>query len=268
VLEIDRRLRLAPMEVIEVVVEADSAYTQWLREVNASISLRDRYRVIQSFQPSARGGLVNSPFALVSESPLIQRLMLGLSRRPVDDLIASIRPGTAGGGIDPMDGGAAPGIEQDVSLQAAIIATVSRTIEPLPDLALSDQDKRRLVAAWIERYEASDELARALMVLKLPHAGQMVEMEPFDRMVLESVVGESLASPSANPALLVAAMLTRVRDAESPVFEVAAQSGDARVRRLAASLSDRLANGRPTFANALPGTAGLASPSAMPGAGP
>lgn len=271
VLEVDRRLRLAPMEELDVVVEADSAYTQWLREVNASISLRDRYRVIQSFQPSPRGGLVNSPFALVSESPLIQRIMLGLSRRPFEDLIAAVRPG-GGLPVDPMDDGpdvfATDGVDRDVSLRAVITATVSRTIEPLPDLVLSADQRRALAAAWIERYAASTELERALMVLKLPHARQVSEMQAFDTMVIESVVGESLTGPSKDPALLVAAMLTRVRDADSPLFEVAAQAEDGRVRRLARRLAERLADGRPTFAKAGPGTAGLASPSALPGAGP
>lgn len=266
VLEVDRRLRLASMEVLDVVVEADSAYTQWLREVNASISLRDRYRVIQSFQPSPRGGLVNSPFALVSESPLIQRVMLGLSRRSAEELIAAVRPAGAAGAATGQPGPVGAG--ERVSLRSAIIATIARTIEPTPDLALSPDERRRLAEAWIERYAASSESERALILLKLPHAGQVGAMAAFDKMVVESVVGESLASPSKNPAVLVAAMLTRVREADSPIFEIGAQSEDARVRRLAARLAERLADGRPSFAKAGPGAAGLASPSALPGAGP
>jgi tetratricopeptide (TPR) repeat protein len=96
VLELDRRLRLEPLQELDVVVGADSAYTGWLREVNAHISMRDRYRVVQSFQPSPRGGLINAPLALVSESPIVQRVTLGLAREDAGAIEAAVRSGGSG----------------------------------------------------------------------------------------------------------------------------------------------------------------------------
>lgn len=243
VLEMDQRLRLNPREEIEVVVDADSPYTEWLREVNAQISLRDRYRVIQSFQPSPRGGLVNAPLALVTESGIVQRVMLELARAPVDEIIARVSSD------DPAD------------LRAALIATVSRTIEPADDLAIKPADRSRLAAAWSARFTDASVHERALMVLALPHAGQVPEMGGFDDVVLQSVVADGLARAKSDPGLLVATMLTRVRTPDSPVLEMALQSDEPSIRRMGQRLADRLAAGRPSFATAKPGVAGLASPS-------
>lgn len=249
VLELDQRLRLNPREEIEVTVDADSPYTQWLREVNAQVSLRDRYRVIQSFQPSPRGGLVNAPLALVTESGIVQRVMLDLSRAPFEDLLEAVRRD------DPAD------------LRNALIATVARTVQPAEDLRLSTSQLEELARAWSDRFTAAGPQERSLMVLKLPHGLQVPEMSAFDRTVLETVVADGLARADSDTPLLVAAMLTRVRTPESPVFELAARSEEPGVRRMAERLAARLREGRPSFARARPGVAGLASPSNTPPVG-
>jgi len=243
VLEMDQRLRLNPREEIEVTVDADAPYTQWLREVNAHVSLRDRYRVIQSFQPGPRGGLVNAPLALVTESGIVQRVMLDLSRAPFEDLLDSVSSG------DPAD------------LRAALIATVARTIQPAEDLRLTKDQLGSLARAWSDRFAGATVAERSLMALKLPHAAQVPEMSAFDETVVETVVADGLARAKSDSGLLVATLLTRVRSPDSPVFELAAQSEDGAVRRMGERLSARLAEGRPSFSRARPGVAGLASPS-------
>lgn len=249
VLEMDRRLRLEPLGELDVVVDADSAYTQWLREVNATISMRDRYRVIQSFQPGRQGGLINAPLALVTESPIVQRVVLTLARQGVEEITAAIASGDSD------------------DLRRALLATVARTIEPVADLSLSPDERGRLARAWSERFMTADDAERAFMLLKLPHAGQVPEMAAFDTVAVETVVGDAVSSARVDGGLLLATLTTRVRDAESPVFELAAQSEDPRVRRIAGHLAQRLRDGRPSFATAGPGAAGLGSPVNTPPAG-
>lgn len=249
VLELDRRLRLEPLAELRVVIEPDSAYTSWLREVNAFISLRDRYRVIQSFVPSARGGLINAPLALVTESPIVQRVTLELAREPVEGLIERAKSD------DPDD------------LRAALVATMARTIDPPDGLELTGEQRRALADAWAERFVASDDAERAYILLKLPHAGQSPEFERFDRVALETFVADSVRRAGVDTRVLIAAMLTRVREPDSPVFELAAMDGDQRLNRLASLARGRLRAGRPSFATAGPGASGLAPPgeSADPG---
>src|SRR5690606_8900232 len=109
---------------------------------------------------------------------------------------------------------------------------------------------------------------RALMLLKLPHAGQSPEFEPFDELAVESLVAGSLADARVDTGVLLATLMTRVRDPNSPAFELAAQSEDRRVRRLGRRLAERLHERRPSFATAGPGAGGLAPPPDSLGAGP
>ncbi|MCC5823175.1 MAG: hypothetical protein LAT64_09770 [Phycisphaerales bacterium] len=242
VLEMDRRLRLEPLEEIRVATDADSAYTEWLREINASISLRDRYRVIQSFQPARRGGLINSPLALVTESPIVQRVTLGLAREPVDVILDAIRS------------------DNPAQIPAAVVATMARTIDPLDDLELSSSDRRRLADAWAERFGSANDAERAFMLFRLPHAGQVPEFEVFDRVSVETFVAESVEREHVDTPVLLAAMMTRVREVDSPVFDLAELTRDRRVHRMAELVRERLRAGRPSFATAGPGAGGLAPP--------
>lgn len=243
VLEFDRRLRLEPLQDLEVEIEADSAYTSWLREVNAHVSLRDRYRVVQSFQPSPRGGLINAPLALVTESSIIQRLVLELAREGVERIESTIASGEPAG------------------LRPAIVATMSRMIAPAQGLALTDAEQRRLASAWTARFADSSQDERALMLLKLPHGRQVPAMLAFDEAVIDTVLEEAARRGGAvDGGVLIAAMMTRVTDPENAVFGLAGQSDDPRIRRLADRLRARLIDGRPTFANAGPGVGGLAPP--------
>lgn len=242
VIDLNRRLRLEPLEELEALVEADSAYTDWLRDVNAQTSLRDRYRVLQSFRPGPRGGLVNGPLALVNESNILQRTMLPLSRAPAEEIEAAIAS------EDPRD------------LRGALVATLSRCIEPSEDLELSADERTRLARAWVARFSEGTDDERALILLELPHAGQVAEMEAFDTAAVRTVVADALERAKAPETVTAALLLTRVRDPESPVFELAAQSGDARLRALGRELAQRLEEGRPSMATAGPGVAAFSPP--------
>jgi len=245
VLELDRRLRLEPLQELDVVVEADSAYTSWLREVNAHVSMRDRYRVVQSFQLSPRGGLINAPLALVSESPMVQRITLGLARGEVGAIEAAIRSDDPG------------------EMRSAMIATVARTIQPGAGLELEGSQRAALARAWAERFESAGTAERTLMLLRLPHARQVPEMAAFDMAAVDAVLADAAGrepEDAVDAGLLAATLLTRINDPENAVFALAARSEDQRMRRLGDRLRARLVAGDPTFANAQPGASGLAPP--------
>ncbi len=246
VLELDRRLRLEPLQELDVVVEADSPYTSWLREVNAHVSLRDRYRVVQSFQPSPRGGLINAPLALVSESGIVQRVTLELVREDADGIERAVRSD------DPED------------LRSALIATVARTIQPGPGLQLEASQRASLARAWADRFAGAGVSERMLMLLRLPHARQVPEMRAFDIAVVDTVLADAAREGSIDTGLLAATLLTRIHDPENAMFELAARSEDPRMRGLGARLRSRLMAGEPTFATARPGVEGLAPPGTGP----
>jgi len=243
VIDLDRRLRLRPLEEIEVSFDPDAAYSRWLRVANAHVTQRDRYRAIQSFQLGPKGGLINGPLGLIAESRIVQRPAaesLGLDFEGLIDLIGSEDPAT---------------------LRPAIIASVTRLMQEHASIALDKPQRQRLAAAWLERFARSSEEERALILLWLPHGAQVPEMEVFDSGVIEII---RLASEDGQPAgdpVLAAAMLTRVRTPDSPVFELAAASESARVRSMAVLLSDRARAMGTGYATAGPGVGALAPPS-------
>ncbi|MEM9372368.1 MAG: hypothetical protein AAGA55_01875 [Planctomycetota bacterium] len=234
VIDLDRRLRMEPLEEIDVTLPGDSAYGAWLRMVNAHISQRDRYRAVQSFQPAPLGGLGPGPFGLIGETAIVQQNALGLARVPVEELIAVITSGDA------------------ARLRAAAIATLSRFYQQGSDLALDTDERRDVVAAWQGRFASLTDAERACVLLILPHAMQSPSFEPFDQAVIETVVGEGLAG-GGDPGLLAAIALTRVRDPESPLFEVMRNASNEHVRLLGASVSERLGSLRPAWSLVGPG---------------
>jgi hypothetical protein len=242
VLDLDQRLRLEPLTDLVAVVRADSAYTDWLRDVNAEVSMRDRYRVVQSFQPGPKGGLVSGPLSLVTESGIVQRVMLPLARGSVDEIVAAM-----------------PSAEPD-DFRSAAVATLARMVEPVDGLDLNAAEKSRLAQAWSERFATATDPERAFLLATLPHGAQVTEMEAFDTAVERIVVGDSLEHARSNDTVLATLILTRVRSPDSPAFSLAADSVSEHVRLLGAALAQRLREGDRTYALAGPGAAGLAPP--------
>lgn len=243
VVDLDRRFRLGPLEEIEVVIRADSSYSEWLRAVNSHTSQRDRYRVLQSFQPGPLGGLVAGPLGLVSESRIVQRTALSLSRASVDEIVAAIDDA------------------RDDTLRSALVASMCRLMQSDESgLHLSTEEKARVAAAWETRFTSASDLERALILLSLPHAGQVFEFESFDKSVLETLVGLSIEDAKSNETLLISALYTRVRSADSPLFELASASASHHVRELGRLLSDRLRAFEKAYATIGPGVNAMGPP--------
>jgi len=235
VLDLERRLRLEPLQEIDVTVRADSAYASWLRMVNAHSSQRDRYRAVQSFQPTSRGGLGPGPLGLIAETGIVQQTALGLARGSVDELVDAIS------------------MSDSVGLRRTAIATLSRVYQTDDALKLGRAEQDRVVQVWTERFAAMTDAERTLALLVLPHGLQSLAFEAFDNAVIETIVAEGLQGARSDSGLLAAALITRVRSPDSPVFDLAAESKDEHVRRLGVLLRNRLGDARPAWSMVGPG---------------
>ncbi len=233
VLELNRRLRLNPVEELVVVVDADDPYTDWLIDLQSFSTLRGRWRVLQGFTTGRFGGLSNSPFGLVTETPITLRLPLMQMVMNNEQLLEKLE----------SDGG----------------LVRRETVRAIASLLVTDNDGYRrtlaesqaLVQGLIALYARASSDERAEMLLVLPHAKQLDLMTPFDEQVRELLVVDGLVEKqTVDPDLLCAVLLTRVTDPENPVFEVAKNHEDRRVRILGELLQQRLVSGGKSYATA------------------
>lgn len=245
VVDLDSRFRLETLEEIEVVLDADAPYAKWLRTANAHVSQRDRYRVIQSFQPGPLGGLVPGPLGLVGETGLIQRNAFNEARIDIDGLIEEILS------------------SEGTELRSWLIVSVCRLLQPEgSSLSLRTSDKARVADAWRARFERANDAERAMILLCLPHAGQVFEFESFDQQVTTAV-----ASGEPSEQLLVATLMTRVRAPGGALFDKAAKSESQSVRTIGSLLNARLEAFDKSYATVGPGLNAMGPPTDVLGTG-
>jgi len=230
VVDLGRRLRLMPLEELVIQVDPDSIQTKWLIETQPQSVIRQRWRALQGFKPLPTGGIVNSPFALVSESPLIERRVLAEAAHPIDILIEGI------GSSDPDQ------FQRSVMGSAAALYNPSRR----PDLTSDDLNKL-VDALWI-RYDGGDTQTRVWMLGVLPTKVASPAMASFDERVQQVLTSESLVEPEIDPVLVAMVLLTRVESMGSPVFDAARSHRDARLGWIAGFIFDRIESIKPMYA--------------------
>jgi len=223
VVDLARRLRLEPLETMRVELDPDSVQTRWLLRNNCASNHTQRWRVLQGFKPvSSSGGIINSPFGLVTETQLIERRMTGGSNAPIERIIEA---------VENASGGAA--------FERAVVSATARMLDPGRAASLVGAVAQDLRDALWARYERADDATRAWMLAVLPSAAAAPLMEGFDRRVLELHTGEALSSGDPDPAALAMALLTRATEAGSPALEVARTHPDERVRYAAMTIGAR-----------------------------
>ncbi|MBL4808992.1 MAG: hypothetical protein JKY43_02915 [Phycisphaerales bacterium] len=230
VVDLGRRLRLMPLEELVIEIDPDSVQTKWLIQTQPQSVIRQRWRALQGFKPLPTGGIVNSPFALVSESPLVERRVLGEVTQPVDMLIEGI------GGTDRVR------MERSILGAAAILYSPSRRPE------LTDEDFGRLVDALWGRYDGGDTATKVWMLGVLPTKVASVAMASFDERVQQTLTSDSLIEPEIDPVLVAMVLLTRVETMGSPVFDVARLHRDSRLGWIADFLFERIDGIKPMYA--------------------
>lgn len=230
VVDLGRRLRLAPLEELVMVIDPDSIQTRWLLQNQPQSVVRQRWRGLQGFKPMMGGGIINSPFALVSETQLVERRVLGEASIAVDDLIESIR---------------AP--ESD-RFERGVLGAAAVLIKPesRPDLTEADHD--RIVDALWERYLSADTASRIWMLGTLPIKLAAKPMRSFDERVKQTLTADSLVDPDIDPLLVAMVLVTRVEMMGSPVFDVARGHPDTRLGWMADLIAERIKNIEPMYA--------------------
>lgn len=250
VLQLDHRLRLEPLEEIEVEVVADSATTDWLIDLQPGVSLRQRWRLIQNYRtrisdsainqrrtrPNAPVfGIINSPLGLTAETPVVQRLGLAAFRAQPSELIGMLSR-------DDAD-----------ARRRAVLALSAHLMNPNPGEQLDLNTIDQIVGALNDAYTAAPPAERAAMLLVLPQRHQVPQMIAFDDHVAASVLSDALIDSEADPLLLACALLTRTDDPEAPIFETLRHANDERVERIASIVRSRLRENRPIIGTVGPG---------------
>ncbi len=250
VLQLDHRIRLMPREEIRVEIVADSATTDWLMDQQPSVSVRQRWRLIQSYRPRVSDalanqaqadpnasiyGLTNSPLGLTAETPVVQRIGLNATREDATRLISMLA------GSDPA------------ARRRALIAISARMRSNDDAMRLGAPEIDSVIAAIMETYTRVGPNERAAMLLTLPQRHQVPQMISFDDHVAASVLSESLIDATTDPLVLACALLTRTDDPEAPIFETLANVADERVQRIAGIVRARLLNDQPLLGTVGPG---------------
>jgi tetratricopeptide (TPR) repeat protein len=229
VVDLGRRLRLKPLESVSFVIDPDSIQTRWLIHSQPQSVIRQRWRALQGFKPLATGGIVNSPFGLVSESPLIERKVLPESRASAEQLIEGI--------------GSDDATTFRRSVQGA--AVVMNRLDLRPDLQLSDIE--RIVDALWDAYERVDTTSKVWILGSLPVKAAVSAMASFDERVQQTVTSDSLINPDIDATLVAMVLMTRVDSMNSPIFDVARAHSDPRLGSMAEVISSRIENVEPMY---------------------
>lgn len=251
VVEFDQRLRLRPLEEMSVRVDADSPALSWLMSTRMVESVRQRWRLLQGFEPRIPDrnvgasspeeppsiyGIVNSPLALTAETRVVQRLVSGEMSMGLADLARQLededsqKRALAVGAI---------GARLIAASEQGAAADDAAGVEP----RLSDAQQRVVVGALQQLYTRAGSAERVMMLLTLPQRHQVPAMIDFDDHVASSVLSEALIDSKVDPLVLAAALLTRTDDPEAPIFETLVQVRDPHVLRIAQIVRARLESG-------------------------
>ncbi len=231
VVELNRRLRLKPQESLVVRVNPDGPYTDWVLQSNPFRTLTGRWRALQGFTPAPYGGLINSPFGLVSESRITHRLPLSEVEMTDQELVQALE-------------------SEDINKRRRAVRAINAVL-----LSADEKYKRTrgeaesLVDALMVLYTKAESYERAEMLMTLPISARLAAMEPLDELAREQIVVDGLVDKTpADASLMCAVLMTRVDDPLNPVFEAAQAHPDERVQLVGLLMSQRLSEGAMTLA--------------------
>lgn len=229
VVDLGRRLRLNPLEELIIRVDPDSAQTRWLIHNQPQSVVRQRWRALQGFKPKFGGGLINSPFALTSETPIITRGVLAEATMSVEDLISSISD------------------ENSERIKKGVFGATAILLKPTTRPELTDTEINQIVDALWERYLSADTATRIWMLGTLPTRVAAPNMESFDERVRQQLISDSLIDTDISPPLVAMVLMTRVESAGSPAFDMAQMHTDPRLTIIANRIDERIRGIKPMY---------------------
>ncbi len=249
VLDLDRRLRLMPLEILEVEVLADSAFTQWLLDVNAGATMRQRWRLVQGFRSAGeQGAMLPGPLCLSTETTRsVVRLAMPSATMPPEELARRLRHDPRDALPNTLFGVRAMLLREQAVSAPAPASTFDSPGAPSPRAANTPEPTdppdptaiEDMVQAAVERYERSDPLDRAMMLAVLPQARMAKEMAPFETAIRKSIAERLQAAQSVTELEIIAMLFTRSIGPEDPLLTVLASTNTPRVAPIAVLLIDR-----------------------------
>lgn len=217
--EINRRLRLLPGEMLSTRLWPEVGLTGLLSEVACIAPTRLRWRVIQGFETSVAASKTAGPGCQETNSGTVLR-------RPLIEA-----------GLTPPQLIAAIASSSDDRWPVMLFAARAGMLGPLADRRLSS-DNRAIVTAIAARYPTLSPELRLLTISILPPVALSSDTAPLD---------DALAAEQ-DTAVLAAIITTRCSKPDSPLLAQALASTDPRIARLAAIQKERLTEGNPTYA--------------------
>lgn len=252
VISADRRLRLAQGEAVEIIMKPEIGYAGWLAETECLQATRLRWGVLQGFMAGASVTYVPGPMCLETQTEQMVRppVRPGASADELAQWLGSM------GGPDGSDA-------EDVA--AATARLRGAALLPVAEGGLGPEGVARLSEAAASRYGSLPSASRIVVIANAPHARQHEAMAALDKVI----DGES------DPRVLGIAMLARATGADSALLARARESGDVSLGQIAELLTQRFAEGDPTFgavgpdvrSMAGPGLAATSIPAPAPGPG-
>lgn len=257
VIEGDRRLRLMPRETLTIDATPGIGFSGYLTEQMCDEQLRLNWKVVQGFISTQSGSYVVGPNCLVADTPACTRPLVPDAKRDA---------ATLAGAIADQQGHTLHAwlLAANRLLNAPEITTLRRTAAPaststtatptpaptsaatpaVPEAVASGSADAEIIAkALVERYPTLSPDDRLMVVALVPHRGQFAAFKDLDGLMVADL----------DPGVKALGLLTRVREADDPVLAAAAQSKNARVKRLAELIALRLAAGAGSYSRLGPG---------------
>lgn len=271
VIEGDRRLRLMPRETLTIDATPGIGFSGYLTELMCDEQLRLNWKVVQGFISTQSGSYVVGPNCLVADTSASTRPLVPDAKRDAATLagdiadqhgpslhawllaanrllnapeIARLRSAASTSSTTPATTPATTPGATPATTPTTPASGGATPATPIAEKASTASADAEIVAkALVERYPALTPGDRLLVAALAPHRGQFAAFKDLDAMIVAD----------ADTAVKALGLLTRVREADDPVLAAAAQSADARVKRLAELLSLRLASGAGAYSRLGPG---------------
>ncbi|MFI4871526.1 MAG: tetratricopeptide repeat protein [Phycisphaerales bacterium JB061] len=213
VADMQQRIRLTPGESFRMQLWPDPGLTGWIAELKSAHRVRNRWGLIQGFEIGQRQIYIPGPMCLSTETGQLTRRPDERVRANMSDLIRELE------------------LYEDTRL-IRLLPTIRAALTDPDRLGgpPSAEDVGRVAGVLASRYPSLSREAKLAVIAIAPHSILCPGMEQLDQRLLAET----------DPALLTAAILTRVKDAGDPALSRAEASDDPTLSGLARVLKARL----------------------------
>ncbi len=233
VVELNRRLRLEPYEMIDATVSVDLGASGMILALNSLNNHRVRWRALQGFVIGSTGSFQAGPMSKSAESKAVEIFinpMRRLSSQKTQETGVALRSGSV----------------EDLPDIVALIRSMLLAWPKRTPLNQAVEDIIRDASA--ARLRNSSQIERAFMLASLPASRLELAMVSFDETALALPADDGFRVTKHARLVEALILLTRVTDPASPLLTQARERGSPQVAAIARLVRDRLIDGRPCYA--------------------